>query len=183
MARFFAVFRILALLSSCGSGALVRHGITLRSSSDYLQFKMRLELESCLRTGHVSNAPQSPNQDLIQESKGDSIGLVQTWIGFVLPDDIPVPFDWVDQTSVVFGSNLGNANSHDWRALPIVLVGGGFSHGSDRAFDEKNNLPLSNLSLTLLQKQGYEVESFGSSTAPLELSLRLRHRGLLFLHN
>ncbi len=75
----------------------------------------------------------------------------------------------LDQTSVVFGSNLGNANSHDWRNLPIILAGGGFSHGSYRAFDEKNNLPLSNLFLTLLQHQGHEVESFGSSTATMEL--------------
>ena len=71
----------------------------------------------------------------------------------------------LDQTSVMFGSNLGNASSHDWHNLPIVVAGGGYKHGSYVAHDEKNNTPLANLFVSLAQRMGLEVDSFGSSTA------------------
>lgn len=75
----------------------------------------------------------------------------------------------LDHTMVLFGSNLGNANSHDWRNLPILLAGGGFKHGRRRAFDEKDNKPLANLFVTLLQNLGVETGAFGSSTGTLDL--------------
>lgn len=71
----------------------------------------------------------------------------------------------LDNTMVLFGSNLGNANSHDWTNLPIVLAGGGFKHGQHLAFDAKNNVPLCNLFVQMLQRMGVEAEKFGSSTA------------------
>jgi uncharacterized protein DUF1552 len=71
----------------------------------------------------------------------------------------------LDNTMVLFGSNLGNANSHDWTNLPILLAGGGFKHGQHLAFDAKNNVPLCNLFVQMLQKMGIEAGRFGSSTA------------------
>jgi hypothetical protein len=75
----------------------------------------------------------------------------------------------IDSTSVVFGSNLGNANSHDWHNLPVLLAGGDFKHGQHVAYDKDNNTPFANLFLTMLQKQGLEVDQFGSSTGTLTL--------------
>ena len=74
----------------------------------------------------------------------------------------------LDNTMVTFGSNLGNANSHDWRNLPIFVAGGKFNHGQHVAFDKDNNKPLCNLFLTMLQKSGLEVDSFGSSEGTLD---------------
>ncbi|MFT5522636.1 MAG: hypothetical protein ACI9G1_002459 [Pirellulaceae bacterium] len=71
----------------------------------------------------------------------------------------------LDHTAVLFGSNLGNASSHDWHNLPIILAGGGFKHGSHLAYDAKNNAPFANLFVSLAQRMGVEVDSFGSSTA------------------
>ncbi len=71
----------------------------------------------------------------------------------------------LDSSMVLFGSNLGNANSHDWKNLPLLLAGGGFKHGQHLAFDAKNNVPLCNLFVQMLQRTGIETESFGSSTA------------------
>ena len=71
----------------------------------------------------------------------------------------------LDNTMVLFGSNLGNANSHDWRNLPVLLAGGGFNHGQHVAFDAKNNVPLCNLFVQMLRKMGVESDGFGSSTA------------------
>jgi hypothetical protein len=70
-----------------------------------------------------------------------------------------------DNTMVLFGSNLGNANSHDWTNLPILLAGGGFRHGQHLAFDAKANTPLCNLFVQMLQKMNVEADRFGTSTA------------------
>jgi hypothetical protein len=73
----------------------------------------------------------------------------------------------LDNTMIVFGSNLGNANAHDWRNLPIIAAGGNFNHGQFVKFDSDNNTPLSNLYLTMLQNIGVEVDRFGTSTSTL----------------
>ncbi len=71
----------------------------------------------------------------------------------------------LDHTAIMFGSNLGNASSHDWHNLPLIVAGGGFKHGSYVAHDEKNNTPLANLFVTMAQRMGVPIDQFGSSTA------------------
>ena len=73
----------------------------------------------------------------------------------------------LDNTMVLFGSNLSNANSHDTTNLPILLAGGGFKHGQHLAFDRRNNTPLANLYVSMLQQYGMEVERFASSSGTL----------------
>ncbi len=73
----------------------------------------------------------------------------------------------LDQTAVLFGSNLGNANSHEARNLPIMIAGGSFDHGGHVAFDGKDNAPLSNLFVTLLRYMGVDTGQFGQSTEAL----------------
>ena len=70
----------------------------------------------------------------------------------------------LDNTTVLLGSNLGNANSHDWRNLPVMVAGGGFQHGQHVACNAENNTPLSNLFVQMLQRMGMEVDSFGTSS-------------------
>lgn len=71
----------------------------------------------------------------------------------------------LDSTSVLFGSNLGNANAHHARNLPIFLAGGGFKHGSYVA--KEQGTPLSNLFVALVNNMGLETEQFGQSTGEL----------------
>jgi len=73
----------------------------------------------------------------------------------------------LDQTAVLFGSNLGNASSHDSRNLPILLAGGGFKHGRHLAFDRDRNYPLGNLFVSLLQRFGIDADTFGSATGTM----------------
>ncbi len=73
----------------------------------------------------------------------------------------------IDNSMVLFGSNLGNANSHDWRNLPVILAGGRFDHGSHVELDRANNTPLSNLFVTMMQKMKIETDQFGSSSGTL----------------
>lgn len=71
----------------------------------------------------------------------------------------------LDNTMVMFGSNLGNANSHDTKNIPLLLAGGGFKHGQHLAFDAKNNVPMCNLFVQMLQRMGMETDAFGSSSS------------------
>lgn len=73
----------------------------------------------------------------------------------------------LDRTIVMFGSNLGNASSHDNKNLPILVAGGGFKHGQHLAFDPKKNPPLSNLYVQFLRRLGADVNTFGSSTGTI----------------
>ena len=73
----------------------------------------------------------------------------------------------LDHTMVLYGSNMGDANTHDNSNLPILLAGGGFQHGQHLAFPKDSNAPLSNLFVSMLQQLGLNAESFGSSTGRL----------------
>ncbi|MCA8999397.1 MAG: DUF1552 domain-containing protein, partial [Planctomycetaceae bacterium] len=73
----------------------------------------------------------------------------------------------LDQTAVFMTSNLGNASNHDNRNMPVLLAGGGFRHGQHLAFDEKNNYPLPNMYVSLLQRMGLEVDQWKTSTGTM----------------
>lgn len=74
----------------------------------------------------------------------------------------------LDQTMVLYGTCMGNANSHSNVNLPVLLAGGGFKHGQSLSFDQQNNTPLANLYVTMLQQLGLPVENFASSEGPLD---------------
>jgi hypothetical protein len=73
----------------------------------------------------------------------------------------------LDQTQILYGSCLGNANSHSNQNLPLILAGGRFKHGRHLSFDMQNNTPLANLFVTMLQNLGIEADKFSSSTGTL----------------
>jgi hypothetical protein len=75
----------------------------------------------------------------------------------------------LDRTMILYGSNMGDANTHDNSNLPILLAGGDFKHGQHLAFKRDDNTPLSNLFVSMLQQMGAEVDQFGSSTGSLSL--------------
>jgi hypothetical protein len=73
----------------------------------------------------------------------------------------------LDQTSVLYGTNMGSANAHSNDNLPVLLAGGGFKHTGHLAFDKKKNYPLSNLYVSLLQRIGVNASSFSSGTGTM----------------
>ena len=73
----------------------------------------------------------------------------------------------LDHTQVLYGSCLGNANSHSNQNLPLILAGGGFKHGKNLSFDPQNNTPMANLFVTMLQGLGIEAGKFASSTGSI----------------
>ncbi len=72
----------------------------------------------------------------------------------------------LDRTMVLYGSNMGDANIHDNTNLPILLFGGGFRHGQHIEF-RRDNTPLCNLFVSMMQRMGIETDSFASSTGRL----------------
>jgi hypothetical protein len=73
----------------------------------------------------------------------------------------------LDRTMVLYGSNMGNANTHVTTNLPVLLAGGGFKHAGHLAFDRERNYPLPNLFVTMLQRLGLEATRFASSTGTI----------------
>jgi len=72
----------------------------------------------------------------------------------------------LDSTAVLFGSGMGNANSHTNSDLPIILAGGGYATGQFKKAPSSGpgKVPLCNLFLDIAQRMGVEKDSFGTST-------------------
>jgi len=72
----------------------------------------------------------------------------------------------LDSTSVLFGSGIGDANTHKNSDLPIILAGGGDRHGEFKKVPSSgpNKVPLCNLFVDIAQRMGVEADSFGTST-------------------
>lgn len=73
----------------------------------------------------------------------------------------------LDHTHLIYGSCLGNANSHSTRNLPILLAGGPYRHGRHVELEGEENTPLSNLFVNILQRLGIETDRFASSNGTL----------------
>jgi hypothetical protein len=75
----------------------------------------------------------------------------------------------LDHTMVLFGSGIGDGNSHNKENLPLVFAGGralGLKHGSHLKF-AGDDTPMSNLLLTMIRGMGVEREGFMDSTGTL----------------
>ncbi len=72
----------------------------------------------------------------------------------------------LESTIVLFGSGMGDANTHKNSDLPILLAGGGYKHGEFRQVPHEglNKVPLCNLYVDIAQRMGAEAASFGNST-------------------
>lgn len=75
----------------------------------------------------------------------------------------------LDHSLLLYGSGMGDPDAHDHSNLP-VLVAGGTSGGlrGGRHIRYRDQTPLANLHLTLLNKAGLEMGSFGDSDGPAE---------------
>ena len=73
----------------------------------------------------------------------------------------------MDRTMVLYGSNMGNANTHVTTNLPVLFAGGGFRHGQHLAFNRERNYPLPNLFVSMLQRMGIEADRFATSTGTM----------------
>ena len=76
----------------------------------------------------------------------------------------------IDNTTVLFGSGLGNGSSHSNKNLPILVAGGGWkSHGTHVVAPKQSSKrkPLCNLFTTVLQNFGVEVDTFNKANGTM----------------
>lgn len=75
----------------------------------------------------------------------------------------------LDHSLFLYGSGMGNPNLHDHHNLPILVAGGaagGLKGGRHLKYDKPR--PLANLHLTLLDKAGVKLDSFGDSNGKFD---------------
>ena len=83
----------------------------------------------------------------------------------------------LENSMILFGSSMSDGNRHDPNNLPIILAGrGGGTIRSGRHIASPKNTPLCNLYASMLSRMGVQVEKFGDSTGPLDLSGSRRAR-------
>lgn len=72
----------------------------------------------------------------------------------------------LDNSMLLYGSNMSNSNVHSNYPLPTILVGGGAGglKVGGRQIELPERTTISNLHLTLLNKAGLDTKSFGDST-------------------
>jgi hypothetical protein len=76
----------------------------------------------------------------------------------------------LDHSVVLFGSPMGDSNLHDHIDLPVFLAGGGAGkYAGNRHVTNPKGTPIANLFLTMAEKEGIHLDSFGDSTGPLEV--------------
>ncbi len=73
----------------------------------------------------------------------------------------------LDRTMILYGSNMGNANTHTTTNLPVLFAGGGFRHGQHLSFDREWNYPLPNLFVSVLHRLGLQEDRFASGTGTM----------------
>jgi hypothetical protein len=74
----------------------------------------------------------------------------------------------LDNSIVLFGSNMSNSNLHDHFPLPNLLVGKGAGRlKGGRHIKYPDRTPMTNLLLTLLDKAGVPMDALGDSTGKM----------------
>jgi hypothetical protein len=73
----------------------------------------------------------------------------------------------LDNSIIIYGSGLSNANVHSHDSLPVALVGGGGGSLKGGRFVKYPSVPLANLHVALLDKLGMPMKQFADSTGEL----------------
>jgi hypothetical protein len=70
----------------------------------------------------------------------------------------------LDNSILVFGSNMSDSNAHNHFPLPMAIVGGGAGRlKGNRHLRYPDKTPIANMHLTILDRIGVPMESFGDS--------------------
>ena len=75
----------------------------------------------------------------------------------------------LDNSMVVYGSGIGDGNRHNHNELPILLAGkGGGTIKGGQHIRFRRDTPLMNLYLSMMDRVGIRLDSFGDSTGRLK---------------
>jgi Protein of unknown function (DUF1552) len=77
----------------------------------------------------------------------------------------------LDRSMILYGCGIADSNRHTHEKLPILVMGGangGLNTG--RHIATKEDTPVANLFLSMMDRMGVQKDSFGDSTAKLEIA-------------
>jgi len=78
----------------------------------------------------------------------------------------------LDHTMLLYGGAMSNPNVHLHVNVPLVVAGGGAGRlkgGRHLSFNPSDNVPMTNLLVSLLDKAGVTVDKLGDSTGKVDL--------------
>jgi len=76
----------------------------------------------------------------------------------------------LDNSMILYGSGMSNSNVHAHDQLPILIAGGAAGKlKGDRHIKVKNDTPLSNLLISMMDKAGVRTDHFGDSSGRIEI--------------
>ena len=76
----------------------------------------------------------------------------------------------LDQSLILWGSPMGDANLHNHRRCPLMLMGGANGkHRGGAHVRADDGTPMANAMLTVLNWLGHDAPAFGDSTGELTL--------------
>jgi hypothetical protein len=124
--------------------------------------------------GHHAISHHRDDPDLIEKKSRIDTYHVQLFAEFIeklaaTPDG---DGSLLDQSFILYGSGMGDGNLHRHADLPCLALGklgGKIKTGQHLVYPK--HTPMNNLLLTMLDKVGVELESFGDSTGRLEPDL------------
>jgi hypothetical protein len=75
----------------------------------------------------------------------------------------------LDQSLILHGGGISDANEHSHIDLPLVLVGGAGGLKGGRILRHSKDTPMNNLLVSMLERVGVNTEKFGDATGGLPL--------------
>lgn len=143
--------------------------ITLLLDSNYTPTVKLAESQVDITDGYHNLSHHGRNPEKLKQLEAIDLSHMRLFGDFLrnLQSTAEGDTDLLSQTSVLFGSNLGDANKHTTTNMPMLLAGGRFQHQSCLRFDRNNNYPLPNLFVSVLNQMGIPTDRFATSSGTM----------------
>lgn len=126
-----------------------------------------------VKNGHHELSHHREHKDKMEQIARIDKFLVKQFSGFLsrLKSVKEGESNLLDNSMILYGSAISDANRHSHHDLPIILAGkGGGVLETGRVLNFDNETPLNNLFLSMNDIMGAGIREIGDSTGPLKLS-------------
>ncbi len=123
-----------------------------------------------IKEGHHQLSHHRGVGDMVEKIRRIDRFYVERFARFVqsLADTREGDASLLDSCLIMYGSGISDGNIHNHEDLPIVLAGsGGGTVETGRLIEYPKETPLCNLYVSILERMGCDVGSFGDSSGPL----------------
>jgi uncharacterized protein DUF1552 len=123
-----------------------------------------------VREGHHQLSHHKGVEEMVEKIRRIDKFYVERFARFVqsLADTREGDASLIDNCLIMYGSGICDGNRHNHEDLPVVLAGnGGGTVETGRLVEYPRETPLCNLYVSMLERMGCDVGSFGDSSGPL----------------